>query len=118
MVSGALGSAVFSAVTGVLLTRRYPLVVEGVRCSARSQRIITDDRLASGGRMVHHSIAVVITSCLTNFLERRLGEVRTGEVVLGVHRGWEVTLGTPPLPSLPRKTTSTVSESGKCASAW
>src|SRR5918995_6730223 len=87
MVSGALGSAVFSAVTGVLLTRRYPLVVEGVRCSARSQRIITDDRLASGGRMVHHSIAVVITSCLTNFLERRLGEVRTGEVVLGVHRG-------------------------------
>ena len=45
--------------------------------------------------MVHHSIAVVITSCLTNFLERRLGEVRTGEVVLGVHRGWEVTLGTP-----------------------
>src|SRR5918995_5446730 len=32
MVSGALGSAVFSAVTGVLLTRRYPLVVEGVRC--------------------------------------------------------------------------------------
>src|SRR5215217_3889829 len=31
MVSGALGSAVFSAVTGVLLTRRYPLVLE-VRC--------------------------------------------------------------------------------------
>src|SRR5215216_2335940 len=32
MVSGALGSVVFSAVTVVLLTRRYPLVLEGVRC--------------------------------------------------------------------------------------
>jgi hypothetical protein len=30
-VSGAAGSAVFSAVTVVLLTRRYPLVLE-VRC--------------------------------------------------------------------------------------
>src|SRR5215204_6419154 len=77
MVSGALGSAVFSAVTGVLLTRRYPLVVEGVRCSARSQRIFTrEDRLASGGRMVHHSIAVVITSFLPNFSELRKAEVR------------------------------------------
>src|ERR671916_2618190 len=32
MVSGALGSAVFSAVTVVLLTRRNPLVLEGVPC--------------------------------------------------------------------------------------
>src|SRR5215211_4736018 len=44
--------------------------------AARSQRIFTEDRLASGGRMVHHSIAVVITSCLTNFVERRLPELR------------------------------------------
>src|SRR5215218_6140043 len=47
-----------------------------VCAAARSQRIFTEDRLASGGRMVHHSIAVVITSCLTNFVERRLPELR------------------------------------------
>src|SRR5215203_5475776 len=77
MVSGALGSAVFWVLTGVLLTRRYPLVDEGVRCSARSQRIFTrEGRLASGGRMVHHSIAVSITSFLTNFLDLRQSEVR------------------------------------------
>src|SRR5215216_7865495 len=52
------------------------IIHKGVRCSARSQRIFTEDRLASGGRMVHHSIAVVITSFLTNFVERRQGEVR------------------------------------------
>jgi hypothetical protein len=44
--------------------------------AARSQRIFTEDRLASGGRMVHHSIAVVITSFLTNFSELRKREVR------------------------------------------
>jgi hypothetical protein len=46
-----------------------------VCAAARSQRIFTEDRLASGGRMVHHSIAVVITSFLTNFSELRHGEL-------------------------------------------
>jgi hypothetical protein len=46
-----------------------------VCAAARSQRILTEDRLASGGRMVHHSIAVVITLFLTNFRELRYGEV-------------------------------------------
>jgi hypothetical protein len=46
-----------------------------VCAAAKSQRIFTEDRLASRGRMVHHSIAVAITSFLRDFVERRQCEV-------------------------------------------
>src|ERR687897_3678116 len=79
MVSGALGSAVFSAVTGVLLTRRYPLVVEGVRCCEVAAHL--HRRQASiRRRVVHHSKELLLVTFAlnraANFLELRACELR------------------------------------------
>src|SRR5215217_5270160 len=68
--------------------------------AARSQRIFTEDRLASGGRMVHHSIAVVITSFLTNFVELRHSELRRIPLLGNwVNKGRDGRLTPPPLAS-------------------
>src|SRR5918994_6453901 len=72
MVSGAAGSAVFSAVTGVLLTRRYPLVVEGVRCcevAAHLHRRQASIRRQDGASLNCSSFYIVLDELLrTPFL--------------------------------------------------
>src|ERR687898_1829324 len=89
MVSGAAGSAVFSAVTGVLLTRRYPLVVEGVRCCEVAAHL--HRRQASiRRRVVHHSNELLLVTFAlnraANFLELRLAVVQLRRIHL--LRGW------------------------------
>src|SRR5918997_7024844 len=73
MVSGALGSAVFSAVTVVLLTRRYPLVVEGVRCcevAAHLHRRQASMRRQDGASLNCSSFYIVLDELLRTPLWR------------------------------------------------